>query len=62
MNKSYSIFGQLLQLFPQVEFQQAQKETEAHRHARGFTYLCGNQYECPEDLNLDSIAEPAVFP
>ena len=37
MNKFCSMFSQLLQLFSRVEFQQAVKETQAERHARGFT-------------------------
>jgi hypothetical protein len=37
-----SIFSQLLQLFPRVEFQRAVKETNAERHARGFT--CWGQF------------------
>src|SRR5512139_760668 len=42
MNKFCSIFSQLLQLFSRVEFQQAVKETQAERHARGFT--CWGQF------------------
>jgi hypothetical protein len=42
MNKFCSIFSQLLQLFLRVEFQQAVKETQAERHARGFT--CWGQF------------------
>jgi Domain of unknown function (DUF4372)/Transposase DDE domain len=37
-----SMFNQLLQLFPRVEFQRAVKETGAERHARGFT--CWGQF------------------
>jgi hypothetical protein len=37
-----SIFNQLLQLFPRLEFQRAVKETGAERHARGFT--CWGQF------------------
>lgn len=37
MNQFSSIFSQLLQLFPRLEFQQMVKETKAERHARGFT-------------------------
>jgi hypothetical protein len=37
-----SIFNQLLQLFPRVEFQRAVKDTKAERHARGFT--CWGQF------------------
>jgi hypothetical protein len=36
MNQFCSIFSQLLQLFPRLEFQQMVKETKAERHARGF--------------------------
>ena len=42
MNRFCSIFSQLLQLFPRVEFQKAVKETQAERHARGFT--CWGQF------------------
>jgi Domain of unknown function (DUF4372)/Transposase DDE domain len=37
-----SIFNQLLQLFPRVEFEKAVRETRAERHARGFT--CWGQF------------------
>jgi IS4 transposase len=37
-----SMFSQLLQLFPRVEFQRAVKATNAERHARGFT--CWGQF------------------
>jgi len=37
MNRVCSIFSQLLQLFPRVEFQRAVKEHQAERHARGFS-------------------------
>src|SRR6202163_3865976 len=37
-----SIFNQLLQLFPRLAFQRAVKETNAERHARGFT--CWGQF------------------
>src|SRR5512139_4299654 len=37
MNRFCSIFSQLLQLFPRIEFQRAVRETKAERHARGFT-------------------------
>jgi hypothetical protein len=37
-----SIFNQLLQLFPRVDFQRAVVETKAERHARGFT--CWGQF------------------
>lgn len=42
MNRFCSIFNQLLQLFPRVDFQRAVVETAAERHARGFT--CGGQF------------------
>ena len=42
MNNFCSIFSQLLQLFSRIEFQQAVKETQAERHARGFT--CWGQF------------------
>ena len=42
MNRFCSIFSQLLQLFSRAEFQQVVKETEAERHARGFT--CWGQF------------------
>jgi len=37
MNRVCSIFSQLLQLFPRVEFERAVKEHKAERHARGFS-------------------------
>ncbi len=37
-----SIFSQLLQLFPRMEFESAVQETKAERHARGFT--CWGQF------------------
>src|SRR5216684_7074107 len=37
-----SIFSQLLQLFPRIEFQKAVVVTQAERHARGFT--CWGQF------------------
>ncbi len=37
-----SIFNQLLQLFPRLEFQRAVNQTQAERHARGFT--CWGQF------------------
>jgi uncharacterized protein DUF4372/DDE family transposase len=37
-----SIFNQLLQLFPRVDFQKAVIDTQAERHARGFT--CWGQF------------------
>jgi Domain of unknown function (DUF4372)/Transposase DDE domain len=36
MNRVCSIFSQLLQLFPRVEFERAVKDHKAERHARGF--------------------------
>ena len=42
MNNFCSIFSQLLQLFPRIEFQQLVKETHAERHAKGFT--CWGQF------------------
>jgi hypothetical protein len=42
MNRVCSIFAQLLQLFPRIEFQQAVKKHNAERHARGFT--CWGQF------------------
>ena len=42
MNRAVSIFSQLLQLFPRVEFQRAVKDHRAERHARGFT--CWGQF------------------
>src|SRR5438876_3946943 len=37
MKRFSSIFSQLLQLFPRVEFEQAVREHKAERHARGFS-------------------------
>jgi hypothetical protein len=42
MNRVCSIFAQLLQLFPRVQFQQAVQKHKAERHARGFT--CWGQF------------------
>jgi Domain of unknown function (DUF4372) len=42
MNNLCSIFSQLLQLFPRVEFQHMVKDTRAERHAKGFT--CWSQF------------------
>jgi hypothetical protein len=42
VNRFVSVFSQLLQLFPRVEFQRAVKEHRAERHARGFT--CWGQF------------------
>jgi hypothetical protein len=37
MSRVCSIFSQLLQLFPRVEFERSVREHKAERHARGFT-------------------------
>lgn len=37
MNRFSSIFSQLLQLFPRLEFYRMVKETKAEHHARGLT-------------------------
>ena len=42
MNRFSSIFSQLLQLFPHVEFQHLVTVTQAERHAKGFP--CWNQF------------------
>ncbi len=42
MNRFCSIFSQLLQLFPRLEFQELVRETKAERHARGFA--CWTQF------------------
>ena len=42
MNNLCSIFSQLLQLFPRIEFQHMVKENHAERHAKGFT--CWGQF------------------
>lgn len=42
MTRFCSIFNQVLQLFPRVDFQQAVVATQAERHARGFT--CWGQF------------------
>jgi hypothetical protein len=42
MNKVCSIFSQLLQLFPRIEFERLVRETRAERHARGVT--CWGQF------------------
>ena len=44
MNRFSSIFSQLLQLFPRIEFQHMVKETRAERGAKGFT--CWAQFVC----------------
>lgn len=42
MNRVSSIFSQLLQLFPRLEFEALTREHNAERHARGFT--CWQQF------------------
>lgn len=42
MNRVSSIFSQLLQFFPRLEFQALVREQQAERHARGFT--CWQQF------------------
>ena len=42
MNRFVSVFSQLLQFFSRLDFQRAVKETNAERHARGFT--CWGQF------------------
>jgi hypothetical protein len=42
MTRFCSIFSQVLQLFPRIEFQKAVVATKAERHARGFT--CWGQF------------------
>ena len=42
MNRVCSIFSQLLQFFPRLEFQALVREHQAERHARGFT--CWQQF------------------
>jgi hypothetical protein len=42
LNRVCSIFSQLLQLFPRIEFQQAVQKHKAERHARGFS--CWSQF------------------
>jgi len=42
MNRVCSIFAQLLQLFPRAKFEEAVREQEAERHARGFS--CWGQF------------------
>ena len=42
MNRFSSIFSQLLQLFPRVEFQHLVTVTQAERHAKGFP--CWDQF------------------
>jgi hypothetical protein len=40
MNRSCSIFSQILQFFPRLEFEAAVKQHAAERHARGFSSWC----------------------
>jgi hypothetical protein len=42
MNKFCSIFSQLLQLFPRIEFENTVKQTQAERYSKGFT--CWGQF------------------
>ena len=42
MTRFCSIFSQLLQLFPRLEFERAVEASQAERHARGFT--CWGQF------------------
>lgn len=42
MNRVCSIFSQMLQLFPRLEFEQLVRQHQAERHARGFT--CWGQF------------------
>ena len=42
MNRFSSIFSQLLQLFPRLEFHRLVKELQAERHARGVA--CWGQF------------------
>ena len=42
MNRFCSIFSQLLQLFPRLEFQELVRETKTERHAWGFA--CWTQF------------------
>jgi len=42
VNRVCSIFSQLLQLFPRLEFEQLAPKHRAERHARGFT--CWGQF------------------
>ena len=37
MNRVCSIFSQILQLFPRLEFEEAVRQHKAERHARGFS-------------------------
>jgi len=43
MRRVCSIFSQLLQLFPRLEFERPVRAHKAERHARGFT--SGGQFE-----------------
>ena len=40
MNRSCSIFSQILQFLPRLEFEAAVKQHAAERHARGFSSWC----------------------
>ena len=40
MTRFSSIFSQLLQLFPRLEFEQAVKEHHAERSTKGFSKIC----------------------
>ena len=42
MNAFCSVFSQILKLFPRSSFQEAVRQTQAERHARGFT--CWEQF------------------
>ncbi len=37
MNRFCSMFSQILKLFPRIEFERLVRETQAERHARGFS-------------------------
>ena len=50
MNKFSSIFSQLLQLFPRIEFQHLVNKTQAERGAKGFT--CWAQFVSMEFCQL----------
>jgi hypothetical protein len=63
MNNVCSIFRQLLQLFPRVEFQHVVKETHGERYARGFP--CWSQFVsmlfCQLARPIPSVRLPGVF-
>ena len=40
MNRACSIFSQILQFLPRLEFEAAVKQHAAERHARGFSSWC----------------------